>query len=93
MKNSILSSVKNALSSYVELTISSPIKDISHHSPLQKRSPKEAKPFSMRKTISEQLQHRSPKCDISVSPHSVSSHYVGELDTAAKYSYRGQYLH
>lgn len=94
MKNSFFVSVKNAVTSYVDLTIKSPIQDISSHKALQKRSPKEAQPFSMRKTIAAQLQHSSPKCECSVAPYSVRSHYVGDLNTAGKLTRKyGQYLH
>ena len=82
MMKPLLDSLRTAVSTYVDLTIKQPVKTLS---PEHKKQHSPVRSYSVMKTIAEQKKNVSPVCEFIAPVRNIRAHYVGSMDTAARY--------
>ncbi|MCB0344081.1 MAG: hypothetical protein KDD66_03145 [Bdellovibrionales bacterium] len=85
MMKPLLATVRNAVSSYVDLTIKEPVRALSHQGKQEGKHQLPTRSYSVLKTISEQRKNVSPTCEFIAPVRNIRAHYLGSMDTAASY--------
>lgn len=85
MMKPFLKSVKNAVSVYVDTTVREPIKDIKSAQQPRIQRPRSSATMAFINSMNEQKKHLSPKCEVVAPVSNLRAHYLGNMDTAARY--------
>ncbi len=86
MMKPLLDSLRNAVSTYVDLTIKEPVKTLSPHAKPEQKHSSPMRSYSVMKTVAQQRKNVSPYCEFIAPVRNIRAHYVGSMDTASRFN-------